>query len=336
MRDLNDAIYRTLVGLGLDRAVTPWLGGRGIIVMFHRVVPAALPGPRLRNDAHEVTGEYFERVLDFLQQVFDVVPLDMLPARLREGGRRRFACLTFDDGYGDTFSVAYPVLRRWQLPFTVYVCSGYAEGTVKPWVYELEHLLLGRPDVALTHRGEDLRFGTATHAEKMRAFDSLAEMILAGSGDVLDQLLGSSPASSKPAVAMMSWQQIQELARDPLVTIGAHSHSHRMLAGMPEAEAEADMERSRRAIEEHIGKPARHFAYPYGHPGAAGPREYAMTRRLGFETGATTIQRTLSSADADHQERLPRLDVGRTRSNLSFVRAQVSGLRPALRRWVGG
>ena len=42
--------------------------------------------------------------------------------------RRPFACFTFDDGYRDNREHAYPVFKRLNLPFAIYIPTAYAEG----------------------------------------------------------------------------------------------------------------------------------------------------------------------------------------------------------------
>ena len=62
----------------------------------------------------------------------------------------------------------------------------------------------------------------------------------------------------------MSWDELRELAQDPLVTIGAHTKSHFALAKLPEADTRAEIADSVARIERELGRPCRHFSYPYG------------------------------------------------------------------------
>ena len=86
----------------------------------------------------------------------------------------------------------------------------------------------------------------------------------------------------------MDWPEIAALAADPLVTIGAHTVNHPMLAKLPEKAVRAEMDLSRSVIEAALGTRPAHLSYPYGDPDSAGPREFTIAAELGFKTAVTT------------------------------------------------
>lgn len=67
----------------------------------------------------------------------------------------------------------------------------------------------------------------------------------------------------------LSWSAVRDMAATGLVTFGSHTHRHRLLDRLPPAEAADDLDRSRQLIEDHLGAPARHFAYPKAVAGSA-------------------------------------------------------------------
>lgn len=67
----------------------------------------------------------------------------------------------------------------------------------------------------------------------------------------------------------LSWSAVRDMAATGLVTFGSHTHRHRLLDRLPPAEAADDLDRSCQLIEDHIGAPARHFAYPKAVAGSA-------------------------------------------------------------------
>ena len=108
----------------------------------------------------------------------------------------------------------------------------------------------------------------------------------------------------------MDWQEIIELAADPLVTIGAHTVNHKMLKKMTDESAlRAEMEMSRAVLEAALGKRPEHLAYPVGDPTSAGPREFRIAAELGFKTAVTTRPGVLFKAHRDHLTALPRISV---------------------------
>jgi peptidoglycan/xylan/chitin deacetylase (PgdA/CDA1 family) len=67
----------------------------------------------------------------------------------------------------------------------------------------------------------------------------------------------------------LSWSAVRDMAATGLVTFGSHTHRHLLLDRLPPAEAADELDRSRQLIEDHIGAPARHFAYPKAVAGSA-------------------------------------------------------------------
>src|ERR1044072_3521904 len=107
---------------GAHRMLQPLIGGVGAILTLHHVRPP-------RDDAFqpnrllEVSPRSLGDVLAGLRRSdVDILTLDEMHRRLTECDfRRRFVCLTFDDGYRDNLRHALPILRKHGAPFTLYV-----------------------------------------------------------------------------------------------------------------------------------------------------------------------------------------------------------------------
>jgi peptidoglycan/xylan/chitin deacetylase (PgdA/CDA1 family) len=84
--------------------------------------------------------------------------------------------------------------------------------------------------------------------------------------------------------AVLGWDELADLARHPLVTIGAHTRSHPSLPRLATSDAREEISGSRRDAEEHLRDAVIHFCYPAGH---AGPREEELAREAGFRSGVT-------------------------------------------------
>ena len=130
---------------------------------------------------------------------------------------------------------------------------------------------------------------------KQAAFDRLHDWLrgLPGEPDVRREIstLCARHGVNEDAISQdlcLSWNELKPFADDPLVTIGAHSISHCNLARQSEAIAAHEMATSRARIEAVLQRPVLHLAYPYGDRNAAGAREFALARSLGFKTAVTT------------------------------------------------
>ncbi|MFA5355799.1 MAG: polysaccharide deacetylase family protein [Candidatus Omnitrophota bacterium] len=89
------------------------------ILMYHSVTPDASPGNRLA-----VTPQTFERQMNFLKSNnYNILPLESLAELIKEGKRvpHKTVSITFDDGYKDNYEYAFPILKKYGIPATLFV-----------------------------------------------------------------------------------------------------------------------------------------------------------------------------------------------------------------------
>ena len=80
-------------------------------------------------------------------------------------------------------------------------------------------------------------------------------------------LFVSTDAADGGAGDLMTWDQIREMAADPLVTIGHHGAAHAHMADMDATAAQADIDRASARFMAELGYVPPLFAYPYGEYG---------------------------------------------------------------------
>ena len=124
--------------------------------------------------------------------------------------------------------------------------------------------------------------------------------------------------------------EIRDYAAEPLITIGAHTESHIMLAKADEDAAREDVDIGARRIKEQLGFRPRHLSYPVGDPGSAGPREFALAAELGFVTGVTTRPGVLFPEHREHLMALPRISVNGGFQRFRHLDVLLSGAPTAL------
>lgn len=317
---------------GADNLLAPYMQRSGVIFMLHRVRPET-PRAFDPNRILQVTPEFLESVVVTTREAgFDVIALDDLRARLEQGSERPFACFTLDDGYLDNLEHAYPIFKRHAVPFTIYVPTSFADGHADLWWVTLARVLRKAPHITLAMNGEGRYFPLATVAEKEAAYQeiywwlrSIPEKIARAAVAELAATRGIDPRDSAKG-ALMSWDDLRELAQEPLATIGAHTKGHYALAKLPEQEARAEMAGSIKRLEKELGRPCRHFSYPYGSAEAAGPREFAMAAELGLETAVTTRKGLVHPDNAHAPMALPRLSLNGDYQDVRYVKALLSGV----------
>lgn len=90
-------------------------------------------------------------------------------------------------------------------------------------------------------------------------------------------------------VRLLTWDDLRTLTTHPLITIGSHGWSHRLLSELETQTQEEEIQRSKQAIETHLSRPVQWFAYPYGHRRSFTAETIASLKRAGYEAACANI-----------------------------------------------
>ncbi|MFM9938452.1 MAG: polysaccharide deacetylase family protein [Hyphomicrobiaceae bacterium] len=317
---------------GVDGALGRLSRGCGVIFMLHHVQPQQ-PGEFEPNKILKVTPDFLEEVIGIvIDRGFDVLSLDEVELRLSEGDiDRPFACFTFDDGYRDNKQYAYPIFHRYGLPFAIYVPSDFPDGRGDLWWLKLEKVVSALETVEVKMHGAYRRFECRTARQKEEAFEeiywwlrSIPETDARAAVSDLCHLHGID-VESLCRDLVMSWDEIRDLAKDPLVTIGAHTRRHFAVGKLSAAEARLEIEEGVRRIEAELGRQCRHFSFPYGDAGSAGPRDFEIARELGLKTAVTTQKGLIHPKHGQALTALPRLSLNGEFQQARYVKVMLTG-----------
>ena len=95
-----------------------------MIFMFHHVSNEQIDA----SPDCKCNVEHFTEILDYLKNNnIKVVSIDEALENINRGRLKGYAVITFDDGIDDTFHIAYPLLKSYVFPFTVYITLNYLD-----------------------------------------------------------------------------------------------------------------------------------------------------------------------------------------------------------------
>jgi len=312
----------------------PLFSGLGHILCFHRVLN---PDGRQRiwaNSGKEISEKNLRYIINFfLEKGYEFISLDELIVRLSSKKKmKKFVVVTFDDGYADNYTHAYPLLKEIGIPFTVYVTTGMPDGEVVLWPYFLEDHLLQTTKFEFVFKDKEYEYKTGNLQEKETAFNSIRELILQDESSAvpffMNTVFNVPPDKSIRFVKeqALSWSQLEELCKSDLVSIGAHGKKHLALSTLNETDAREEILGSKKRLEEKLQIDINHFAYPYGTYNEIGIPAFKIVRETGFKTAVTLLQGNIFKRHSFYTERLPRIPLGNriTSENLEQI---CSGVR---------
>ena len=253
-----------------------------IILTYHRVIDKWDETLDYSQPGMVVTASTFERHVAILKAHFEIVPLGGLFADGHTAGRatRPRCVVTFDDGWRDNYDLAFPILRRHDIPATIYLTTDFIGTNRAFWHTELMYLLTNAklasvlgderafrayPDPVRHHLKRLARLdGAGAHA-----LDPLIEAVKTLCNDeAAEELVHSLTKAAgiqRPLVLdrtfFLDWDQVRTMAAGR-VEIGSHGCSHRILTRLPAERADDELIRSKAEIERRIGRQVKHFAFP--------------------------------------------------------------------------
>jgi peptidoglycan/xylan/chitin deacetylase (PgdA/CDA1 family) len=264
-------------------------GKRLLILTYHRVLDR--PDPMRPDD---VVAGTFDLHMRLLSQFCHVLPLAEAIEKLRAGLLpRRAMCITFDDGYADNHDVALPILRRWRLPATFFIATGFIRGQ-RMWndtvieslrvapgpLLDIQRLKLGT--YAIDSPGRRM-MAAADLLRKLKYLPMIERQQIVNA--VADQT--GLPCSGS---LMMTPEQIRNLSANGM-EIGGHTVNHPILMRCDAATAWTEIKQGKDDLEGIVGKPMRLFAYPNGKPNQDyGPQHVHMIREAGFNAAVSTLR----------------------------------------------
>ena len=339
-RRTNGLIKAALTAMhytGADGALSPLTRGVGVVFMLHHVRPDQ-GHDFAPNRILSVTPEFLDSVIrQVVERGFEVLSLDEVHFRLAEGDfDRPFAAFTFDDGYRDNQQFAYPIFRRYGLPFAIYVPSDFADGRGDLWWLKLEAVIRALNTVEVKMHGAWRRFECRRLDQKEQAFDLIYWWLRSiredeARGIVADLVrLHGLELDGLCHDLVMGWDDVRGLASDPLVTIGAHTRGHYAVGKLSAAEARLELETGLQRVEAELARPCRHLSFPYGDAASAGERDFEIARELGFRTAVTTRKGLVHAEHSQRLMALPRLSLNGDFQNPRYVKVMLSGAPFAL------
>ena len=323
-------------GLKVHKLFESGYAGLGHILTFHRVIPPS-GEDRIHNHLSlEICPKQLEATIRFYQKKgYEFISLDQLYNNLQSKKKTdRFVVFTFDDGYKDNFTEAYPILKKYSIPFTIYVTTNFPDYKAILWWYLLEDTVRENDTIRFEWKNKKYQYQCKTTSSKEGAFDKIRFLINQSFNShshlkLLTLIFNKTESQlyeySKSLA--MSWTNIKKLSEDRLCTIGAHTVNHFPLSQLDQDQLFFEIKKSKEIIENHIGKPVQHFAYPFGKLSEASYREFEVVKSLGFKTATTTRTGNIFETHKNSTECLPRISVNKV-TNENVLTLQSSGFLP--------
>lgn len=254
------------------------------ILMYHRFSESGESG--------SVGAGAFEAQVRHIAEHYNPMTVTELASNLFNGQRvpRHTVVITVDDGYRDFYNVAWPILKKYGVPATFYVTTGFVSGRLWLWPDQLKWLLANAPKHAspFNYRETVVEPPERRGDYRMR-FKQLAPVLLAVSDEEKHAFIQSLaeawelslPDQPPEDNAAATWEQLLELQRGG-IEIGGHTMTHPSLGRVDSVQAEREIQGCSEELNTHLGLRSRSFCYPNGEPQDFVAAHVPMVQAAGF------------------------------------------------------
>lgn len=238
----------------------------------------------------------FDRQMSYLSRWFNVVSLqDVTNWILKNKPLPRYAALiTFDDGYLDNYTNAFPVLKKYNFPAVIYLTSGHIESN-RPFYWDLvaycfahtqkDNILF--PD-GIERSWDSIDGKNQISKQWIESMKILEENQKQNWISRIPEQLNVVIPDNYFKNLMMNWDQVREMSAAN-IDFGAHTVTHPILTRISPEQVRTEISDSKKRIEQELNKPVISLAYPNGMKADFNDTVINLAKETGFTTAFTLL-----------------------------------------------
>jgi len=300
-----------------------------------------------RHHGKQLPVSLFRKQIEYLKKYRNVISLDQCVEHIVKGARipDHSVVITIDDGYASNYALAYPILKEFGIPATIFIATDFVDQRKLIWADRVACAvkLATSTDFEFAIDDEQIFLDSSDRNSKLLFEDKIKTRLKFSSQESrdtaierLEEGLGRKPLLEEDIpqdFLPMQWHQVKEMVRSGLVAIGSHTCSHSILTRCHPESMRRELWESKQVIEKQTGLNCRFFCYPNGSAGDFDERTKALLKDLGYECGLTVVT-GLNERNSDVYELNRFLATVDSLVEFSMMTAGVIKLLSNIRNWV--
>lgn len=261
MPGFKNAIYKIIRPLGGLKIARYLSRNHPKILMYHRFSESGGNG--------KLSVDTFRSQMEILSAYFHPMTMKGLIQAFYSGNMPDNAVVvTFDDGYYDFYEYAYPVLKEFDVPATLFLTTGFINKDLWLWPDKIRYAIAKANKASFNLPG----FPTCLNLDnKDDAWNEVADHCMKVSNKEKNHLIKClyheldvvEPKNAPKEFESLTWGQVKHLIENG-IEIGSHSYSHPIMTKLDEKELLEELSFSKEQIFDELGIEVDIFCYPNG------------------------------------------------------------------------
>lgn len=287
---------------------------------FHRIGDA--DSSKYDPNVFSCSAEDLSKHLRFIKENFEIINQTRFIDIINTGQKvdKKYAYITFDDGYLDNYSLAFPILKAMKIPATFFVATGLIGTNTIPWWDEIAwHIKqIDFPELSLSSWGASISLSKKDTNKNIRDVLSKFKNSPASIDEQLLELRQLTGITLKQYESeFLSWENLVEMESAGM-TIGAHSHSHRIFSTLNEEELSHELSHAKMLLEEKLANKVLSISYPVGNASTYNKYMFDEIEQQGYQL-AFTFRYFINQELKKNKFQLGRFSISEPFNELKFM-----------------
>ena len=265
---MKKTLLKTFYNLGAFAPFHWTTRDKVLILTYHRFSPEAHPS--------KISAEEFAAHLEYLKKHNHILSLSETAERLTNGASlpRGATVITIDDGYADAYEIAFPILKRYEMPATLYAVTDFLDGKCWLWTDLMRYVLTetksenlnvefencGKIETKLTDERQRLEIAGRVNARLKKLQNERKDARI---NEIAASLEVEIPALPSDNFAPVTLEQAREMDANNL-SVESHTVTHPILTNINQAQLDFELQISKKRLETILDREVENFCYPNG------------------------------------------------------------------------
>ncbi len=200
--------------------------------------------------------------------------------------------ITFDDGFADNYKNAFPILKKYNVPATIFLSTDFISSDNTLWFDRLSYFIMNYDEGLMKVAVREKFKVNCTAKSRRQILEEVMEYVKIIPNSDREKLLKelyeefdfSYSENHMHYSETLNWQQIKEMD-ESCVSFGSHTLSHPILSQLDAAELTHELTESKKVIEKNINHSIDTIAYPVGTRSAFNEEVISESRLAGYKLG---------------------------------------------------